>query len=380
LLGTGLFGGPAAAEPFRYPEGTYGTAELKYMSGLPVLTAQGSPREIGAAVGVLALRPGWRMACYPEDLIKHYHLRPLWRPLVAAGNRMVRDFPADYREELEAMARHSGVGRERLVVGNTLFDLKKLIACSALLAEGGRSDTGAPLLGRNLDYPSLDYAHEYSLVTVYRPAGAKHAFASVGFPGLVGCLSGINDAGLAVAVLEVFQVKIGKKWFDASGTPYALCYRRILEECATVAEARDLLANRKRTTTTNLVVADREGVAVFEVTPGYVVVRRPERGACVCTNHFCTDELRPLVPLNFYKTFDRYRALEGVAAGRDKLSLSDLRRGLHAASQEGETMQTMIFEPAALRLHLAIGTCPASAGEMRTLDLAPLLGQSEPRP
>src|SRR5262249_46282849 len=162
------------------------------------------------------------------------------------------------------------------VVGNTMFDLIKYFGCSALLVDTEHSITGGPLFGRNLDYPSLGYAHEYSLVTVCRPAGAKHAFASIGFPGLIGCLSGMNDPGLSVAVLEVGQLKLGHKRFDLSGTPYALCYRRLLEECSTIAEARDLLEQMKRVSFTNLVVADPHGIAVFEVTPQCVLLRRPQ--------------------------------------------------------------------------------------------------------
>src|SRR5438270_234554 len=96
------------------------------------------------------------------------------------------------------------------------------LGCSAV---GGRPLAG---LGLSRDYPTLGAAHQYGLVTVYRPAG-KRAFASVGFPGLVGCLSGINDAGLSVAILEVFQARAGIRRLDRNGTPYALCYRRLLE-------------------------------------------------------------------------------------------------------------------------------------------------------
>jgi isopenicillin-N N-acyltransferase like protein len=361
-----------ATEPFHFPEGKIGKSELKYINGVPVLTVQGSPAEIGEAVGSLAVKPAQRMARYPEDMLRHYFLGFLWRPFASAGEKMVQGFPEDYRQELEAMAEGSGVARERVVVGNTLFDLKKLVACSALLVESDRSETGGPLLGRNLDYPSLDYAHEFSLVTVYKPTGARHAFVSIGFPGLVGCLSGMNDAGLSVAVLEVFQVRLGKKRFDSTGMPYALCYRRILEECTTIDEARELLESMKRTTTTNLAVADRNGIAVFEITPGRVLVRRAQNGVCVCTNHFCSDELKPFVRFNYYQTKDRYRILDRVEASREKLGLADLQSGLHAASKKDETMQTMVFEPTTLRLHLAIGGCPSSAGEMKLLELEPI--------
>ena len=112
----------------------------------------------------------------------------------------------------------------------------------------------------------MGYIHEHTLVTVYRPTG-KHAFASVGFPGLVGVLSGMNDAGLCVAVLEVYDAKDGEPHFNPKGIPYAMCHRRLLEECTTIAEAKKLLERMPRTSLLNLAVADRTGTAVFEVTP-----------------------------------------------------------------------------------------------------------------
>jgi isopenicillin-N N-acyltransferase-like protein len=371
-----LFSGPATgADPFTYPAGTFGKGELKHINGLPVLIVAGGPEEIGEAVGALALHPAEKLTSYADDLLDHYHVSFLRPSFVSAGRKMVARFPEDYRREFETMVRAAQVDRARAVLGNTLFDLKKILACSALLVEPGRSVTNTPLLGRNLDYPSLGYAHEFGLVTVYRPTG-KHAFAAVGFPGLIGCLSGMNDAGLAVAVLEVFHIHTGHVRFNHAGMPYALCYRRLLEQCTTVAEAKALLESLPRTTITNLVVADRQSVAVFEVTPRQVVLRAPGNGTQVCTNHFCTDELRTLWHHNSYRTYDRYRALQGVAEAHDKLGLDDLHQALDAAHQDGETMQTMVFEPATLRLHLSIGTCPSTAAEMKLLELGPLLEQA----
>jgi hypothetical protein len=361
-----------AAEPFRYPDASYGTGTLTYIDGLPVVTVSGTPEEIGEAVGALALGPAERMVSYPEDLLKHYHCGFLRATFLRQGNRMVESFPDEYRRELETISRTSHVDHDHLVLGNTLFDLKKMLACSALLVEADASATGKPLLARNLDYPALGYAHEYSLITIYHPKG-KHAFASIGFPGLVGCLSGMNDAGLAVAVLEVFQIKLGLKKLDRAGVPYALCYRRILEECTTIEEAKALLEQMHRTTTTNLVLADPSHVAILEVSPQQVIARADVNGTGVCTNHFCTDPLKPFFRVNVSRSFERFRTLEAAGRVQDRFDLADLHRSLHAACNEEETLQSMIFEPATLRLHLAIGRCPASAGEMTTLELAPLL-------
>jgi predicted choloylglycine hydrolase len=287
---------------------------------------------------------------------------------------MLPHFPSDHRQELEAIVK-AGVDRNPVVLGNTMFDVKKLFACSAIVVAGDRSETGGVLVGRNLDFPSLGYVHEYSLVTVYHSPG-KHAFASVGFPGVVGCLSGMNDAGLCLGVLEICHVKEGEKRFDVTGTPFALCYRRILEECATVEEAERLLRSMKRTTLTSLAIADPKRGVVFEITPESVVVRQPEDGICSCTNHFCTKELKPAFQPDIFWTLDRFAILETIRK-QPKVGLEDLHRSMNAVSVRNHTLQTMIFEPGKLRLHVAIGACPASAKELTAIDLAPLLHQGQ---
>jgi hypothetical protein len=366
-----------ADPPFHYPEAQCPHGTLQYINGIPVLTVDGTPEEIGTAAGLLAVKPGRRMTSYPDDVLHEFYLNIFRYPLLIAGRQMFERFPADYSRELEAMVSAAGIDHDLAVLGNTMFDLKKIIACSALLVEPTRSATGGTLLGRNLDYPSLGYAHEYSLVTVYRAKEAKHAVACVGFPGVIGCLSGMNDAGLSLAVLEVFQVRMGEKGFDASGVPYALCYRRLLEECSTITEALAMLSKMKRTGLSNLAIADRSGVAVFEITPERVVVRPGQEGTCVATNHFCSDELKALLTINFFGTCDRFATLTKVGELQRKLTPSDLQVGLHAACHKKLTLQTMIFEPATLQLHLATGGIPASAGEMKIVPLAPLFANFE---
>jgi hypothetical protein len=367
---------PCAARadpPFRYPEGECGPARLRYVNDVPVLTVEGTPEEIGQAIGRLALGPGRRIAAYPDDLLRDYWLGWLRRPLLLIGKAMLRHCPQDYRTELEAAYTAAELDYELAVLNNTFYDLKKTALCSALLVTDERSTTGGPLLGRNLDYPPLGYAQDYGLVTVYRPRGARHAFALVGFPGTVGCLSGMNDAGLAVAVLEVYQARDGERRFDPDGTPFAMCFRRLLEECGSIEEARSKLAAMHRTGLNNLAVADRDGVAIFEITPDRVVVRRPRRGALVCTNHFRTAALRPAQTLNLFETLDHYAVLQQAERRRDRFAAEDLQAALHAVCDPEMTLQTMVFEPRTLELRLAIGTVPASGSEMKVVNLAPLL-------
>jgi hypothetical protein len=70
--------------------------------------------------------------------------------------------------------------------------------------------------------------------------------------------------------------------------------------------------------------------------------------------------------------FERFRKLEEVRGWEKKARPEDLLKRLDAVNLGDFTLQAMIFEPAALRLHLSIGKTPASRGPLRTLDLAPL--------
>jgi hypothetical protein len=354
---------------FRYPEGQHGRGELRYINGLPVLSVAGTPEQIGEQVAALTARSVGPLLDYPKSYLRRQGRETLWPGLVSVGRSMLANFPEAYRRELDAAVKQSGIERDLLIVGNTMFDMKKIGGCSTLIVEPARSTTGGPLFGRNLDFPTLGILEKYNLITVCRPEG-KHAFASIGFPGMLGCLSGMNDAGLAVATLEVYSAADGSASFSLLGTPYAMCYRRILEECTTIDEAEKLLRSLRRTTHMNLAVCDRQRGAVLEMTPKSVVRREAEAGFCPCTNHFRSAELATATACH------RYDALN--EAGRlPKLGLREVAARMHAANQGPDTFQTMIFEPAALKLHLAIGSCPSSALPLIELNLQPLLSAED---
>ena len=358
-----------ADQPFRYTEGKYGKAELKYINDLPVLRVEGTPEEIGEQTAALTKEPLTRLVNYAPDLLKAFGQEKRLPLLKMVGKSMVPQFPADHSKEMEAVVKHGGLDRDLAIVGNTFADISKAGGCSVLLVTKDRSATGEILFGRNLDCMTGGFLNEYSLVQVVRPKG-KHAFASVGFPGFIGVTSGINDAGLALATLEVYQAKDKSARFDAKGVPYLLTYRRILEECTTIEESVKLLESIKRTTMNNLAICDKNGCAVLEITTKSVVVRRPENGLCPCTNHFRSEELCT------DKTCRRYDSLS-KGFYMEKLDRGDIAKLLDSANQGEHTLQTMIFEPAVLKLHLAIGKCPTSALPLKELDLKPLLAAAK---
>jgi predicted choloylglycine hydrolase len=183
--------------------------------------------------------------------------------------------------------------------------------------------------------------------------------------------SAINDTGLAVATLDVYDSADGSPMFNAAGVPLTLAFRRIVEECTTVAEAEALIRSIRPTTWMNLAVCDREGAAVFEITPNNIGRRDPESGVLACTNHFRT------AGLTVEEDCWRFpRLME--AAEQKPLTVEAVRERLHAANQGKFTLQTMVFEPKELAVHLAFGKPPTSDDPLTRIDLKPLFeGESQ---
>lgn len=353
---------------FRFTPGSHGGGELKYVKGIPVLFLSGTPEEMGEQQGVLVARDVKPLMEFPRMILERHGIGKAWPVVAALGRGMIKNAPERYQRELAAGIEHSGLDPDVVKVGNALVEMRRFGGCSAIVVDPARSETGATIFGRNLDFPTYGVLHKYSLLVVARPEGVR-PFVSVTFPGMSGVLSGMNDAGLAVATLDVYRSKDEAPFFDPRGTPLAMCYRRLLEECGSVEEAIALMRKLKPTTYMNLAVADATGGAVLEITPRNVEVRRSSRGVTPCTNHFCSEKLG--VGQDCWR-YDVLKKLEESDA-RDKVGLSDVASALHAANQGEWTLQTMIFEPATLKLHLRFGEGPVTGTEMVELDVKELI-------
>ena len=90
-------------------------------------------------------------------------------------------------------------------------------------------------------------------------------------------------------------------------------------------------------------------------------------GFLPCTNHFRSAELRQDTRCWRYSTLQQHS--QRGPFGRD-----DILKLLDEVNQGDITLQTMIFEPATLKLHLAIGPAPTSALPLRSIELADCLG------
>jgi isopenicillin-N N-acyltransferase like protein len=358
-----------AAEKLPFQEGRFEKGELKYVKGLPVLTLHGTPEEMGRQEAALTGGLVKVLGSYPQRLMTLAGRGKDWDKCVAAARTLMTHAPQAHRDELRSFAAKAGIEPDMLTVANTIMDLYRgSFACSSLMIEPLKSKTGGVVFGRNLDFYSLGVLDRYGLITVRKPPG-KHAFATVGFPGLAGCISGMNDAGLAIAVHEVDHTADRSPILNLKGVPYALAFRRLLEECQTIEEAEKLLRGLERTTLLSLAICDRKGCGVLEITAKNVVLRRGSEGICVNTNHFRSDALAGAV----WELCPRYGALSKAAAA-DKLGVADVFKRLGEVNLGPLTVQSMVFEPGPLALHVAMGSTPATKLPLTTLDLKTFFG------
>ncbi|MHC4403205.1 MAG: C45 family autoproteolytic acyltransferase/hydrolase [Planctomycetota bacterium] len=351
-----------------FTEGVQAGGELKYVNEIDVVFVGGTPEEIGRQQGLLIADATRPLINLPKDLVRQAGFDFAWPLVVRFCKAGLLRAPEPYRRELEAAAEAAALTEEELdalIVGNVMAELHKFGECSSLLVEAPRSATGGPVFGRNMDYSPRGILDRYGLVTIFRPKG-KHAFASVGIPGAGGVISGMNDAGLALATHSAGRSRGNDPALNPLGTPLYITVRRILEECASLEEAEEFLRRNKPYTKGVLLAAcDAKRAVVFEMTTRQIVTREPEDHFLICTNHYRTPELC------LAKECWRYETLARLWQRETLLGCSDLMQAMRSVGHE-KTIQSMVFEPKSLRLHVALGILWRWDGPFATLDLTTL--------
>ncbi|HMI84457.1 MAG TPA: C45 family autoproteolytic acyltransferase/hydrolase [Polyangiaceae bacterium] len=176
---------------------------------------------------------------------------------------------------------------QRMVYLHSLYDVSlsfehsPLLGCTSFALTDGAAENGHTFLARVFDFEAGRLFDEHKAVFLVRERG-KIPYASVAWPGLVGVVTGMNDAGLALVVHG------GRaREAQSSGTPLVHTMRDILGEARSTAEALAMLKLREPMVSHIVMLADRSGdAAVVERAPGETPFVRREKGKLALTNHF----------------------------------------------------------------------------------------------
>lgn len=367
---------PGAAPPeAAFPalrEGRHGASSLRIVSGVPVLTLRGTPAEMGRAQGTLL---GEEIRFLKENYLARWLGRfGAHEAFLQAAKGFEGTLAPAEREELSTLAEAASVPLDDALLVHAFLDMTQPFLCTGVAVGPERAGEGGPFLARNLDFPSLGVSERYSIVCVRRPARGK-ATITVGWPGMIGVLSGMNEDGLALATLVAY----GFRGERGPGPPYVLLLKRILEGCATADEAAAALAKAQRTTANSLLVLDARGdAACLEYTPKSIERRGYDGGLLFAVNDF--QKLAP--PAGLQASDSRIGSLGAwraeAASGRARLAPLDLRAPLRQCQMGDLTLQSMVLRPSDRRLWVSLGRTRAADGEFVELDGKALLADPEP--
>jgi len=288
----------AVAIPQRQPEQidrhtwTTGNAWIRRRGGIWELSAGGTPEEIGAATAALGAPIDVRIEHEMLDQLDTLVPQAWARWLVLRGVAInLLDLPSytppDLRREIYASAnarpdpyRYLSPTYPRILGYHALHDISQMLidnplitapsgACTGVIALPAATRDSHLLLGRNFDFEGGEsFGRQKSVSYIYPAEGI--AFATVAWPGLAGCVTGMNQQKIAL-----FINAAATSDFARIGEPTIFVTRDILQHAKTIDEAVAIITRAKVFVSDIIVIADgKTGRAVIvEKSPGATAVR-----------------------------------------------------------------------------------------------------------
>jgi len=354
----------AASEDFpAFTEGKFGIGTLHMDRGLPVMHVYGSPEEMGAQAGRLTkAQIKFLIEEYIYKLVDEDARKKL-RPVIKGLEYKI---PETLRRELKAMATAAEVPYDDLLLANCSIDLNGTLACSTLALSPSRSGTGDLIIGRNLEYMDWGVIEHADLITVYHPTDGRRDVVNIGWPGLIGVVTGMNEAGLSAAMLVSLSAPP-----QTGGVPSVLAFRDFLHRNTLVSEGPAYFNQIKLVLPCNLTLGDAKNESsVLELNPYTgMAVRKPEDGFLACTNVFASNTK------HLSENDARYKSLVENAKSQKKHDITTLRTYMAAVAQNMnriKNLQAMVIQPAKRTIHLSALSNPAADGKYLKIDVAKL--------
>ncbi len=273
-------------------------------SGMWELFITGSKQEKGAKQGLLSKD----LLKFQEDVfinqvrgfIPSDNYLSFLRFLTLIFNRNLGEHvPEEYREEILAISQfctneYDAIGSPYLRqlnfhaahdIGHTMQQYM-LVGCSSFGAWGKKSAEGDLIIARNFDfYVGEDFAKN-KIITFASPEKG-YRYASIGWSGMIGVLSGINQEGLTVSI-NAAKGSIP----TSAATPISILAREILQYASTIDEAYDIAARHDTFVSESLLIgsSNDRSAAIIEKTPSKLALFTTENQHIICTNHFQSQE------------------------------------------------------------------------------------------
>ncbi len=195
--------------------------------------------------------------------------------------KMEKYVPEKFIEELKGMAdsiTEKEVDYKEILLYHAMRDIGQVLMCSSFVVLPQATKNRELIYGRNFDF--LKGGSLENLLTFYEP-DKGNSFVSIGWPGMIGVVSGMNDKGLTVGILTAYSKDVS---FD--GIPSCFLMRKVLQYANNIEEAEEIIIKSKRTGPNIILLADEKKALIIECSATKYALRKPQNGLLISSNHF----------------------------------------------------------------------------------------------
>ena len=264
------------------------------------LYIQGDPLERGLLAGALMDSLLYKQEHVFFDKIKDFvpserKQKRLRKFLQWYNRKLYKHVPEEYKAEIYGLSRYVPDTYNYIAppyirslylhgahdIGHALVDLA-MIGCTSTALWGDQTPDGELIIGRNLDfYAGDEFAEEKVILFIHPDEGIP--FVSVGWPGMLGVVSGMNKEGLTITM------NAGKSKIPLSAKkPISILAREILQYASTIDEAIAIAAESEVFVSEALMVGSAKDnkAVLIEMSPDNFGVYEVNNSRLVCSNHF----------------------------------------------------------------------------------------------
>jgi len=303
-------------------------------SGLWEMKISGEPFERGVAIGRLTEDLLYYQERVFVDQIKSMipsesYLKFLRFMIVVFNRNLAGNVPEELRQEIYGISlscsdefEFIGPAYERQLNYHSAHDLGHamqdymLVGCSSFAAWNSSAEDSSMVVGRNFDFYMGDEFRRNRVVSFYEPESG-YKFAAVGWAGMTGVLSGMNETGLTVTI------NAAKSSIPTSAaTPISILTREILQYASSIEEAYKIAGSRKLFVSESILIGSaKDGrAAIIEKSPDKTSLFESDGDYIISTNHFQSDafkdDSRNLENIRTSDSDYRFRRLEELLGER----------------------------------------------------------------
>ncbi|MCE5218761.1 C45 family peptidase [bacterium] len=261
-------------------EAPYPAGKASHVNGYLVLHLAGDGEQLGHQQARLAGRLVKRVV--KEVLLEGEAAGAKYEPMMRGAAVMERYLPEEWRAELKALARDTGLRYLDLVALQLFGDIQRGQRCTTYAALGPATRSGECIVGRNMDFWDHGVSRYAGCILHYTPSTGL-PFMTVSWCGIINGWTAMNSAGIVCANNTAYG---GKDTIEGLSTCFMI--RKVAQYARTVEEGVRIVQETPRACGTNLLIAggNPPAAAIVEFDHDKVAVRWAHKGYVCADNSF----------------------------------------------------------------------------------------------